>query len=176
MLDGHPPRQLTPAEASYQQPDIHESGLVSAARLTMRSDVWSYPFGGGAADNVRRGEQITRQTGQVLTPTAAPDGDQIAYLSDTGGHANIWVIRRAGQPRQVTFEDDPDAAVGVPIWSPDGRWIAYVSSRGNSGFGFGYGSSGPMASDARQLVPKGLGAAWSPDSKDSTTLRPRPAR
>ena len=30
---GRPPRQLTPAEASYEQPDVHESGLVSATRL-----------------------------------------------------------------------------------------------------------------------------------------------
>jgi Tol biopolymer transport system component len=166
MLDGQAPRQLTPAEASYQQPDIHESGLVSTARVNMRSDVWSYPFGGSAVDNVQRGQQLTRQTGQVLTPTAAPDGDQIAYLSDAGGHANIWVISSRGQPRQVTFEDDPTVALGVPIWSPDGRWIAYVSSRGNSGFVFGIWIVRPDGSDARQLVPRGLGAAWSPDSKD----------
>ncbi len=165
-LDRQPPRQLTPAEASYQQPDVHKSGLVSAARVNMRSDLWSYPFGTVAADNVQRGRQITRQTGQVLTPTAAPDGDQIAYLSDTGGHANVWVTSSRGQPRQVTSEVDPAVTVGVPIWSPDGRWIAFVSSRGQSGYVFGIWIVRPDGSDLRQLVPRGLGVAWSPDSKD----------
>ena len=66
-------------------------------------------------------QPITRQTGQVLTPTAAPDGDQIAFLSDSGGHANLWVMStRTGELRQITFEDDPAVAVGVPVWSPDG--------------------------------------------------------
>lgn len=165
-LDGQPPRQLTPAEASYQQPDVHKSGLLSATRVNMRFDLWSYPFGAVAADNVQRGRQITRQTGQVLTPTAAPDGDQIAYISDTGGHANVWVTSSRAQPRQVTSEGDPTVAVGVPIWSPDGQWIAFVSSRGHSGYVFGIWIVRPDGSDLRQLVPRGLGAAWSPDSKD----------
>jgi serine/threonine protein kinase/sugar lactone lactonase YvrE len=164
LLDGRrPTRQLTPAEASYEQPDVHASGLVSAARLQTRFDLWRYPFGGVTADNVQGGQQVTRQTGQVLTPTAAPDGDQIAYLSDTGGHSNIWVTAAQGSPRQITFEDDPAVAIGVPIWSPDGRWIAFVSSKGNDRFIFGIWLVRPDGSELHQLVPTGLGAAWSPN-------------
>jgi eukaryotic-like serine/threonine-protein kinase len=164
-LDGRrPPRQLTPAEASYEQPDLHASGLVSVARRQMRSDIWKYPFGGVAADNFRRGQRVTHQTGQVLTPTAAPDGDQVAYLSDSGGHANIWVTSSQGPARQITFEDDPTVSIGLPIWSPDGRWIAFVSSRGNVGFAFGIWLVRPDASELHQLVQKGLGVAWSSTS------------
>ena len=61
-LDGRrPPRQLTPAEASYEQPDVHESGLVSVARLQMRFDLWKYPFGGVAGrqrSNAASGSRI----------------------------------------------------------------------------------------------------------------------
>jgi eukaryotic-like serine/threonine-protein kinase len=162
LLKGGPPRQLTPAEASYEHPDVHESGLLSAARLQMHFDLWSYPFGGATAAAMQRGQQVTHQTGQVLTPTAAPDGDQIAYLSDSGGHSNIWVTSTQGPPRQITFEDDPAVAVGVPIWSPDGRWIAFVSSRGNDRFAFGVWLVRPDGSELHQLVSKGLGVAWSP--------------
>ena len=162
LLDGkRPPRQLTPAEASYEQPDLHDSGLMSVARLQMSFDLWKYPFGAAAADNSRRGERVTQQTGQVLTPTAAPDGDQIAYLSDSGGHSNIWVTSRHGPARQITFEDDPSIAIGVPIWSPDGRWIAFVSSKGHSRFAFGVWLVRPDASELHQLIPRGLGVAWS---------------
>ena len=163
LLDGRPMRQLTPAEASYEHPDAHESGLVSAARVQMHFDVWRYPFTGVSAGTIQRGEQVTRQTGQVLTPTAAPDGDQIAYLSDSGGHSNIWVTSTQGPPRQITFEDDPAVAIGVPIWSPDGRWIAFVSSKGNDRFAFGLWLVRPDGSELHQLVSKGLGAAWSPN-------------
>ena len=141
--------QLTPAEASYQQPDVHESGLVSAARLQMRFDIWSYPFGGVAADNVQRGQQITHQTGQVLTPTAAPDGDQIAYLSDSGGHANIWVTSSHGRPRQITFEERsrrggrrPDLVAGRAMD------CLRVVQRETPGSCSASGSSGPMAASS----------------------------
>jgi Tol biopolymer transport system component len=156
-----PPRQLTPPEASYEQPDIHESGLMSAVRLRMRFDVWKYAFPTATGSTRQAPEQVTRQTGQVLTPTAAPDGNQIAYLSDSGGHSNIWVTSKEGPPQQITFEDDPSVAVGLPIWSPDGRWIAFVSSKGNAGFAFGVWLVRPDGSELHQLIPRGLGAAWS---------------
>jgi Tol biopolymer transport system component len=165
-LDGRDPRQLTPSEASYQQPDIHESGRISAARLEMRFDIWRYAFAAGAINKLDGGQQVTHQTGHLSTPTAAPDGDQIAYLSDTGGHSNIWVMSSQGLPRQITFEDDPAVSIGIPIWSPDGRWIAFVSSRGNVGFIFGVWLVRPDGSELHQLVPKGLGVAWSPDGNE----------
>jgi len=166
-LDGRdPPRQLTPAEISYEDPDVHESGLVSAARLQVRFDVWKFPFDPGHGAPAQSGVQVTRQTGQVLTPTAAPDGDQVAYLSDAGGHANIWVTSSARPPRQITFESDPRVAIGVPIWSPDGSWIAFVSSKGNVGLGFGVWLVRPDGSELHQLVSKGLGIAWAPDGRE----------
>ena len=163
LVRGRPLRQLTPAEAWYEQPDVHESGLVSATRLKMRFDLWKYPIDGVTGSNVERGQQVTRQTGQVLTPTAAPDGEQIAYLSDSGGHSNIWVTSARGAPRQITFENDPRVVVGIPLWSPDGRWIAFVSSRGNDRFDFGIWLVKPDGSELHQLITKGLGAAWSPN-------------
>ncbi len=163
---GRPTRQLTPAEASYEHPDIHETGLVSAARLQMHFDLWRYPFAGVTGGTIQRGEQLTHQTGQVLTPTAAPDGVQIAYLSDSGGHSNIWVMSPQGPPRQITFEDDPAVAIGIPIWSPDGRWIAFVSSKGNDGFAFGVWLVRPDGSELHQLVARGLGVAWSPNGDE----------
>ncbi|CAN5852096.1 hypothetical protein BH18ACI5_BH18ACI5_01940 [soil metagenome] len=159
----HPVRQLTPAEASYQQPDINESGVVSASRLRMRFDVWRYPFSAVAGDDVKGSEQVTHQTGEVSTPTAAPDGNEIAYLSDNGGHSNIWVLSAHGPPRQITYEEDPAVSIGVPIWSPDGRWIAFVSTRGNVGFTFGVWLVRPDGSELHQIIPRGLGLAWSPN-------------
>jgi Tol biopolymer transport system component len=57
-------------------------------------------------------------------------------------------------------------AIGVPIWSPDGGWIAFVSSRGNLGYAFGVWVVRPDGSELHQLVPRGLGVAWSPDGRE----------
>ena len=56
-------------------------------------------------------------------------------------------------------------ALGVPIWSPDGKWIAFVSSRGNTGLGFGIWLVSPDGGNLRNLVARGLGFTWSPDAR-----------
>ena len=170
-LDGTA-RAITPAEVSYEQPDVHDSGLVAAARMRMRFDLWRFPFGREATDNVRQAVPITRQTGQVLTPTAAPDGDQIAFLSDSGGHSNLWVTStRNGDSRQITFEDDADVSVGAPVWSPAGDSIAFVSSKGLTGFEFGVWVVNADGSNLRNIARSGLGMAWSPDGRIAVLLR-----
>jgi eukaryotic-like serine/threonine-protein kinase len=165
-LDGSGHRQITSVDAWYDQPDVHGSGLVSTARMRMRFDIWKFPVDRAPAENVRRAQAMTRQTGQVLTPTGAPDGREIAFLSDSGGHANLWVMSsQTGQLRQITFEADPAVAVGVPVWSPDGQSIAFVSSKGRTGFDFGIWVVNPDGTNLRNVAERGLGMAWSPDGK-----------
>jgi eukaryotic-like serine/threonine-protein kinase len=165
-LDGRGPEALTGEDSSYELPDLHQTGLASAARLRMRFDIWKIPFERNAADNVRNAQPITHQTGQVLTPTVAPNGDDIAFLADHGGRGNLWVLStRTGEMRQVTFESDPAAAVGVPSWSPDGKWIAFVSSKGRTGFEFGVWLVSPDGGNLHNVARQGLGTAWSPDGQ-----------
>jgi serine/threonine protein kinase/Tol biopolymer transport system component len=166
-LDGASPRPLTSADASYEQPDVHPTtGLVSAVRQHIRFDIWKIPFDGIATENVRRAEQITHQTGQVLTPTTSPSGEEVAFLADHGGRANLWVrSTRTGELRQITFETDPTVAVGVPNWSPDGQSIAFVSSKGLTGSEFGVWLVNPDGGNLRNIAKRGLGVAWSADGR-----------
>ena len=48
-------------------------------------------------------------------------------------------------------------AVGVPVWSPDGSSIAFVSSKGLTGFDFGIWLVNPDGSNLRNLANAGLG-------------------
>ena len=180
-LDGRAPRRIAPLDLSYLHPDAHESGALAASRLHLQSDLWKYPTDGDAADNVRRAVRLTLQTGQVQTPTSDGTDTEIAFLSDTGGHANLWVTRSdTGELRQITHERDDDVSLGLPIWSPDGKSISFVSSRGNTGLAFGIWVVNPDGGNLRNLVPRGLGAAWSPDAQwvyynDGGTIHKVPA-
>lgn len=154
------------ADQSYLHPDVHESGTMAASRLRLQFDLWKYPTDGAPDDNVRRALRLTLQTGQVQTPTVGADDREIAFLSDSGGHANLWVTNvETGDLRQITHERDPAVALGVPIWSPDGKWIAFVSSRGNTGLGFGVWVLSPDGGNLRNVATRGLGVTWSRDSQ-----------
>jgi len=159
-------RRVTSGETSYMSPDISKSGAVMVSRMRLQTDIWKFPVDGSPTENVRRGVRVTRQTGQVLTPTVSPDDKEVAFLSDSGGHANLWVVNtESGALRQITYERDPSIAVGVPVWSPVGHTIAFVSSRGNPGLTFGVWLVDSDGSNLRNLVNPGLGPAWSPDGR-----------
>jgi Tol biopolymer transport system component len=159
-------RRLTSGEASYATPDISKGGAILVSRMRLQTDIWKFPIDGLPAENVRGGIRVTRQTGQVLTPTASPRDTEVAFLSDSGGHANLWVVNtESGVLRQITHERDPNVAMGVPVWSPDGRAIAFVSSRGNQGWTFGVWLVDPDGSNLRNIANPGLGPAWSPDGR-----------
>jgi Tol biopolymer transport system component len=165
-LDGGEPRQFASSESSYVHPDLAPNGTVVVGRVRMQSDIWKFPIDGQPGENVRRAERLTRQTGQVLTPTAGPGDREVAFLSDRGGHANVWVLdTRTGEVRQITRERDAAISLGVPMWSPDGRSIAFLSTRGNPGLTFGIWLVNPDGSNLRSVINPGLGPAWSQDGR-----------
>jgi eukaryotic-like serine/threonine-protein kinase len=131
MANGASDRVLTFGDISYLEPDIGVSGQLLAGRVRSRSDVWKFPIDGAPADNVRRAVRLTRQTGQIQVPSISPDGRQMVFISDSGGHSNLWVADADGSsPVQITFEREPGVTVAVPAWSPASDRLLFV--RGHS--------------------------------------------
>jgi len=163
---GDEPKQLTFGEAGDESPDVDRDGRIVLSRKRMQFDIWKFPVDGDPAENVRRAVRITHQTGQVQTPTLDPADRELAYLSDSGGHGNLWVLPLGGgEPRQITFERATNVVVGVPIWSPDGNLIAYATGRLSADVrGVGYWLIRPDGSGLHFLI-KMSWASWSGDSK-----------
>jgi dipeptidyl aminopeptidase/acylaminoacyl peptidase len=75
--------------------------------------------------------------GRVGAPTISPDGNRVAYtvtrydVEANRGNSDIWVVPFAGgEAVRMTSSPGTDAQ---PAWSPDGKWLAFVSTRGGSG-------------------------------------------
>ncbi len=118
-LDGGDSEQLTFGDQAFTDPDVHETGLVLATGTTIRSALWRVPTTGTAAMNTGGAIPLTRQTSQVQTPSASPDGKRIVYLSDSGGHGNLWITDADGQKHvQITVERNPSVSVGYPSGPP----------------------------------------------------------
>ncbi|MGZ4788328.1 MAG: hypothetical protein ACXVZX_07385, partial [Terriglobales bacterium] len=165
LHDGRENRLIS-GETSYISPDVSKSGAVLVSRVKLQTDIWRYPVDGSPIANVRRGIRVTRQTGQVLTPTASPDDSEVAFLSDSGGHTNLWAANtKTGELRQITNERDPKVSVGVPVWSPSSKTISFVSSKGNEGLNFGVWVVDSDGSNLRSVANPGLGLAWSQDGR-----------
>lgn len=93
------------------------------------------------------------------TPDISPDGKQVAfsYLGD------IWVVEAiGGVARPITIHEAHDIA---PVFSPDGRWLAFASNRHGQYDVFvspAYGGKAKrLTFDSAHDVPIG----WTPDGK-----------
>lgn len=105
----------------------------------------------------------------VERPRLAPDGETVAFgvttpdLDKRTYRSAIWTVPFAGgEPRQLTSGTSRDRAAA---WSPDGRWLAFLSDRD--------GERGQLhvipigGGEARRLTKgvKGIeGVVWSPGS------------
>jgi eukaryotic-like serine/threonine-protein kinase len=161
--DGSGERPLTFGEVSYVNPDMRSSGKLVASRIRIQSDIWKFPASGSPEENTKGAIRITRQTGQAQTPSASPEGTELVYLSDSGGHGNLWVTKTDGSDvRQITFERDQAAVVGIPTWSPAGGRIAFIlTGKGETSLWL----VNPDGGGVHQLVPRGSSATWSPDGR-----------
>ena len=100
----------------------------------------------------------------------SPDGRQVAYtvsVIDSEAekeHSAIWLADVAtGETRQFTNGTAKDSD---PQWSPDGKQIAFLSSRGEKPQIYVISADGGEAKAITSLKQGvGSGAAWSPDGK-----------
>ncbi len=166
-ISGGDPQQLTFSEAGDESPDVDHFGRLVVSRKHIQFDIWKFPVDSDPVRNVSAAVRITHQTGQVQTPTLDPDDGQLAYLSDTGGHGNLWVRRlKTGETRQITFEKNAQLVMGVPIWSPNGRFITFVTnSPSGDGRSIKYWIIRPDGSAPQIAISQGAWATWSGDSK-----------
>ncbi len=104
---------------------------------------------------------VTQGSKQVGSCSVSPDGDWVAY--HTGGkQEDIFLLKTDGSElRQLTDDVHRDR---IPVWSPDGKRIAFYSSRGGRYEVWTIQADG---SGLQQLTYHGAGSVlyprWSPD-------------
>jgi dipeptidyl aminopeptidase/acylaminoacyl peptidase len=113
-----------------------------------------------------------RSVGRVAL---SPDGQRIAYtvtMRDRPGrpYGQLWVVA-VSSTKAMRIGGEKDSG-GSPVWSPDGKWLAFSGHQGENGGLFvarpdGTGITFLTATDGTNSPLPGTGndVTWSPDSK-----------
>jgi len=143
-------------------------GMVGAARRLPLRSYWLAHVSAVDGQIYRMWEdgshsrRLTDTPGRKMQLAAAPDGTQLAFVSNANQQEEIYILDLInGTTRQLL------GGVGFllePAWSPDGAWIAYY--RGDANDTTTIYRVRPDGSDDQPLVAQGIAEfnpAWAPN-------------
>ncbi len=108
----------------------------------------------------------------VSEPQLSPDGEWVAYTVTTSvretdeDQSDIWLVSWDGR-QSVQVTDTPKASEHRPHWSPDGRYLGFLSDRGDAKAGDQVWVLDRRGAEARQATRFNGDVsefAWAPDS------------
>jgi tricorn protease len=111
------PRRISVAD-DISDYDLSPKGerVVFAAR----GEVFTVPIEIGPTRN------LTRSSGaDDRAAVWSPNGKHIAYISDSNGEDEIWIVDQAGGGEARRISDGHQKQLRRPLWSPDSRRIAF---------------------------------------------------
>jgi Tol biopolymer transport system component len=125
------------------------------------SDIWVQHV------NDARPARLTRHPANDILPSISPDGSRVAFRSERDGGGIYVVSTLGGEERKIADHGT------LPLFSPDGAWIAYVDDAAWSGrysrmfiVPAAGGAPRPFQPDFTVApFPANLGPIWSPDGR-----------
>ena len=105
---------------------------------------------------------------RVAEPEVSRDGKWVAYTVSTPdmdanrGASNIWVVATAGGAEMQLTRSGHDSS---PVWSPDGKTLAFLSSRSGDSQVYLLSMDGGEAHALTKLSTGADMVKWSPDGK-----------
>jgi Tol biopolymer transport system component/DNA-binding winged helix-turn-helix (wHTH) protein len=176
-VDGGPPVLITVARGALFDPAFAPDGR-SVYYATGGPYIIRVPV--SASTGERAGEPQAIATGGVAAVrhlSLSADGQRLA-LAGLSLQSNLWDVsvstrtgEAAGPPRPLT--DDTSRRKTTPVFSPDGRWIAYTAARGGSGtdiwaMSAADGRTVPVTlgdpTSSKESAPVNFKPNWMPDS------------
>lgn len=116
-------------------------------------------------DPSRRLTRLTQTSGRIdVSPSFSPDGHSLVFSSDrAGGAPKLYIMRSDGSGSPRCLSQGPGKYLS-PIWSPDGRWIAFVKSHQGSYY---LGVIAPDGSQERLIASDHVidYPSWAPNSR-----------
>lgn len=136
------------------------SATGKRALFEARGEIFTVPVEKGDARN------LTRSPGAAdRAPVWSPDGEQVAWFSDSGSGYRLLIADQAGLLPRREIALGESKLGWAPAWSPDGKRIAFVDDRARLKV-LDVATGRITTADTDGVYDHaGLAPSWSPDSR-----------
>ncbi len=115
---------FTAREASWMSLDLSPDGVTIVFDLL--GDLYTLPIAGGTATRITNGMAYDVQ------PRFSPDGKRVAFISDSSGSDNVWLLELESKERKALTEEKSGSVLS-PEWTPDGKYVVFSKTGGIRG-------------------------------------------
>jgi serine/threonine-protein kinase len=154
------PSRLTTGLSAFSISLSRDDRTLAYATYQPVSNLWSIPIPEGETTPDAAGREITRSTDLIEEVSASPDGASLVYKSTRGVRSDLYRMPSQGGPATQITSDF--ATVFGPVWSPDGREIAFQSVSAGRFQVMIVRADGGAAEKVAELESRG--ADWGPDA------------
>ena len=114
---------------NFYSPELSPDGkrLAVAKGDISRADIWIKQLDRGPSLN------LTLE-GRNYFPTWTPDGRSVTFSSNVAAHLGLWTKRADGSVQAVP-QFHEKRILWSSRWSPDGKWLIFVTDAGEAGAG-----------------------------------------
>ena len=144
----------------------HNGKLIAFSAQDTSFNIETIQFDAEAGRQNGLPHEETQGSNVIYFSDFSPDGRSIVFDSLRGSSSHIWRVDRGSKPVQLTT--DPHFDDTAPVWSPDGRNIAFIRKSSNQSQASTLGtvtSLWLMSSDGanpRMLIEKASNGLWVP--------------
>lgn len=106
--------------------------------------------------------ELTQDSASDHSPVWAPDGRNVAFISNRGGDSDVWLanLDLTGEERYQNLSNTPFASENYPVWNYDGSQLLWSSTSQTVGFSGLYIWEANDPNRAARWIGDGSWGAW----------------
>jgi Tol biopolymer transport system component len=146
-----------------------DGATMAFSAVTDTLNLEEFPFDAEAGRVTGAGRELTSGNNRIGFFDPSPNGESVAFAADRGAGLHLWRVDAPAPAFELTR--DPAFGENFPVWSPDGREIAFSRTRPGASTPDALWVMNADGTSPRHIADGFVFSAWLPDGAGVLAIR-----